>query len=305
MPLRLILSLTLLSGLAISPVSHAMGKKKKQRTMVSFHLETSADEAPKFAFPHTLPGTNIERYFKINPEFTNRQIMWFHPFDSKDGRSNGLVFQLDQAATIRLEAISAQNRGKYLVTSLLGAQSAPILIDRPVDDGVIVVWDGVSDAQIAMLAEEMNQYQDPSNPADPKQYKKDLKKEQKRPGYPDDVQTPILQLPQPGETATYTPSPNQYPNASGSPPPTSPNPGSPPQPWSGATTPLPPPGAPVSQPATTVPSNNTFSPPQYMPNQPEYLPPAPGEDTFNEPPLPQQKSDRGDKTPVYRPGFDR
>ncbi|MEM7144802.1 MAG: hypothetical protein AAF591_06680 [Verrucomicrobiota bacterium] len=305
MPVRLILTLTLLSGLAIAPSAHAMGKKK-QRTMVSFHLETSADEAPKFAFPHTLPGTNIQRYFKINPEFTNRQIMWFHPFDSKDGRSKGIVFQLDQAATIRLEAISAQNRGKYLVTSLLGAQSAPILIDRPVNDGVIVVWDGVSDAQIAMLAEEINQYQDPANPTDPKQYKKDLKKEQKQPGYPEDPSVPILQLPQPGETATYTPPPNTYTDPAAANTPALPNPPSTTQqPWSGATTPMPLPGAPA-QPAAN-PSGTTLSPPQYMPAQPDYLPPAPAGDTtdFSEPPLPQQKPARGDKTPVYRPGFDR
>jgi hypothetical protein len=237
---RLVL-VALLSAFAFSLPASGMGKKKN-RTMVSFHLETSADEAPKFAFPHTLPGTNIKRYFKITPEFTNRNIVWYHPFPAQDGRGQGLLFKLDAAATSRLEALSAQNRGKYLVTSLLGTQTAPILIDRPVTDGVIVIWGGVDEAQIAMLSEQVEQYRDPNAPFDPKQKKK-KKKSLENP----DPASPVLQLPQPAQAAPVPAS----------------------QPWAGAATPLP-------QPGTSYPGLPSQQPPASPPSPIEPPLPQPG-----------------------------
>ena len=48
--------------------------------------------------------------------------------------------------------------------------------------------------------------EDPANPVDPKQYKKDMKKKSKKVGQPDDPSAPMLQLPQPDQ-ATALPAP--------------------------------------------------------------------------------------------------
>ena len=83
-------------------------------------------------------------YFEIMPSFTNKDIVWFYPFVSKDGRSFGAAFKLNPQATRHLHAVSQNAQGKLMGARVAGAALTAVAIDRPVDDGVIVIWDGLT-----------------------------------------------------------------------------------------------------------------------------------------------------------------
>lgn len=133
-----------------------MGKRKSPLS-VSFHIETDASEAPKFAFPRKVSGTTKVRYFKMIPEFTDKQIEWFYPFPSNSSASNGVVFKLDKTGTQRLENLSAQNQGRTLLTSIHPGFESSVVIDRVVSDGIIVVWDGVTPERLESLRKNLKE----------------------------------------------------------------------------------------------------------------------------------------------------
>ena len=122
--------------------------KKSQSYLVTFHVEGTAEEAPEFASPVKL-GTEMRQYFfKKVPEFTDSDIAWFFPFISQDGQSFGVAFKLKPNATQQLKALCLTHQGKLLGARIANAPYTAVMIDRPVDDGVIVVWQGLGKAHL-------------------------------------------------------------------------------------------------------------------------------------------------------------
>ncbi len=135
----------------------ALGKRD-QTLLMSFHVETSADEAPKFAFPYPLEPGGATRYFKKIPAFTEDQVQWFYPFKAKDGNSYGAAFKLDRKGTDELLRLSTEHQGRFLLANLPPSRSSLILIDRTVNDGIVVVWEGLSEGQFDLFREKLTEY---------------------------------------------------------------------------------------------------------------------------------------------------
>ena len=70
------------------------GGRKANTYLLTVHLETTADEAPKFASPAKLGSESRQYYFKKIPDFTDEHVAWFYPFVSRDGKSMGAAFKL-------------------------------------------------------------------------------------------------------------------------------------------------------------------------------------------------------------------
>lgn len=125
----------------------AMGDPK-DKASATFHIETEAGENPKMVFQQIVGGQ--QRFFRRVPEVATKDIATFSPFTSEAG-DFGVVFRLKGNAARRLSAITAANQGRWLMASLNGRTADAVLIDSQIDDGVLVIWKGVTLADIESL----------------------------------------------------------------------------------------------------------------------------------------------------------
>jgi len=125
------------------------GGNKAESANVSFHIETEGTDNPKMIFPHEVMGK--QRFFRRIPEVSSKDFVAFSPFPADDQASYGVVFQLKDNVRRRLAAVTSVNQGKWLVCQAFGRIIDGVLIDAPVDDGVIVVWKNLSLDEIKQL----------------------------------------------------------------------------------------------------------------------------------------------------------
>lgn len=166
------LSVILLTFSLLLPSALANGKKTPPAA-ISFHLEGSQQEGPKFVRKvNTLAG---ERYFRKVPEVGTNDIVAFSPFPSDDGTTYGVVFKFSKRAAQRLNASTNLNQGKLLLGLVNGQAVGVVRIDKPVTDGMLVMWGGIQANEIKLydkLAPRIGE--------DPKVWKKRLKYEEKK-----------------------------------------------------------------------------------------------------------------------------
>lgn len=156
----------------LSSSAFANGKKSEGGS-ISFHVEGHAAEGPKFVRKvKTLAG---EHYFKKVPEASNPDIAAFSPFPADDNTTYGVMFQLNKRASQRLNASTNLNQGKLLLAIVNGQAVGVVRIDKPVTDGKLVIWSGITQAEIKLY----DQFA-PRIGEDPKVWKKRLKYEQKK-----------------------------------------------------------------------------------------------------------------------------
>lgn len=139
--LRFILALLLLTVPAV-----AGGKKDKNNMAVSFHLETENTQNPKMIFERDVAGK--KRFFQKTPDFTAKDIVAFSPFLADNKFDYGVIFQLRGAAAGRLENLTTANQGRMLLATCNGRVVDVVVIDKPVKDGLLVIWNGIQEAEI-------------------------------------------------------------------------------------------------------------------------------------------------------------
>jgi|GEM_PF-411366 len=128
----------------------AAGNKSKTK-IISFHLEGSETDNPKFVIPVKLGSDYRQYYFSRIPSFTDSDIEWFYPFTSGDGQSYGAAFHLKSHAAAELKGLCLTHPGKLLGIRVSGAQFQAVIIDRPVNDGVIVLWQGLTQEHLTLF----------------------------------------------------------------------------------------------------------------------------------------------------------
>ncbi len=138
--------------LALVPAVFAAGKAGNKAS-VSFHMETESTDNPKMIFPQTANGQT--RYFRRLPEIALKDVISFSPFPSETGGDFGIVFKLKENAVRRLSAITNANQGRWMVAMINGRVVDGVLIDKQVDDGVVVIWKGATLADIALFDAEL------------------------------------------------------------------------------------------------------------------------------------------------------
>ena len=138
--------------LAIAPVVSASGKKEAKAS-VTFHLETEGTDNPKMIFPQLANGQ--QRFFRRLPEVNLKDMVSFSPFPSEVGEDYGIVFKMKVTATNRLGAITAANQGRWMISQINGRVVDGVMIDKQINDGFVVIWKGVTLADIAVLDEEL------------------------------------------------------------------------------------------------------------------------------------------------------
>jgi hypothetical protein len=146
--IRSIFLLCCIAGMALlltTPSAWA-GSKKGDNLIVSFHLETDGTTNPKMIFDQVI--TNKKMFFSRMPDFTSRDIIAFSPFLADDMVTYGAVFQLRGSAKTKLENLSTANRGKLLCAKINGRVVDAVLIDKTIEDGLLVIWNGILDTEV-------------------------------------------------------------------------------------------------------------------------------------------------------------
>lgn len=134
----------------LAPAKLSAAGKADNKASLSFHIETEASDNPKMIFPHTL-NNGQTRYFRRLPEISTKDVISYSPFPSDAGEGYGAVFRLRESAGKRLSALTNINQGKWLVAQVNGRIVDAVIIDQPINDGVLVVWKGITLADLTIF----------------------------------------------------------------------------------------------------------------------------------------------------------
>jgi len=143
-------ALLMVLGFLSAPLGMAMGKRSDKATL-SFHIETEGTDNPKMIFPQDVSGQT--RYFRRIPEISLKDIAVYTPFPGEG--DYGLVFRLNGNAARRFSAVTAVNQGRWLLAVVNGRAVDAVMIDAQIEDGVLVVWRGITLADIEALDESL------------------------------------------------------------------------------------------------------------------------------------------------------
>jgi hypothetical protein len=146
-------ALLMMLVLALSSPLFASGNKQT-KAILSFHMETESTDNPKMTFQQLANGK--VRTFRRMPEVTTKDVVAFTPFPAEGGGDNyGMVFQLKDNAAKRLASITNINQGRWMITQANGRIVDGVMIDKQVDDGRLVIWKGISLADIELFDESI------------------------------------------------------------------------------------------------------------------------------------------------------
>lgn len=149
-------ALAMMLALALTPTAFASGKKEMKAT-VSFHMETEGTDNPKMIFEQKAYGKM--RYFRRMPEITTKDVTSFSPFPSDAGGDDyGIIFFLKENAAKRLASITNVYQGKWMIAQINGRVVDGVLIDKQIDDGRLVIWKGVTLADVAAFDESLPRF---------------------------------------------------------------------------------------------------------------------------------------------------
>ncbi|MDP4625140.1 MAG: hypothetical protein NWT08_08380 [Akkermansiaceae bacterium] len=146
--------LSLLICLLLFPAGNLLaGGNKGKSVNISFHIETEGSDNPKMIIPQMIAGK--QRFFRRLPEISSKDLAAFTPFPADDQASYGVVFQIKGKAHQRFEAVTTDNRGRWLLCQAFGRAVDAVLIDEPVTDGAIVIWKGITLEEVHELDKAM------------------------------------------------------------------------------------------------------------------------------------------------------
>jgi len=145
--------LLILSLLAVAVWCQAGGKPSRIYA-VTFHLEGEEKDNPKFNVPVKLGQESRQYIFSKIPTFTDNDVSWFYPFTAADGVSFGAAFKFKEHAAQELKGVTLTNQGKLLGIRAADAPIQAVLIDRPIDDGVVVIWSGLTQEHLEKFQKE-------------------------------------------------------------------------------------------------------------------------------------------------------
>jgi len=156
---------TLALLIALEPHSLAGGSnKKKEALTIRIHGEASPEDGEKFSVPVILLDGR-KTSLSIMPLLSEHDVKSVYPFKAPDG-SCGAYLRLNTHGTDLLTQYSIENMGrnKILAVMINGRQTADLIVDKPVRDGVFVIPSGmtmVEDAKLAIAFPEMGQENNP------------------------------------------------------------------------------------------------------------------------------------------------
>ena len=125
------------------------GGAKKPVVELRIHGEGIAAEAPPFAFPATLLNGR-QTFLSRMPLITQREIHSVFPFAAADG-SEGIYLKLDNHGSALLKQYTMERSGRLLAVFFNGRQVSNLVVDRPVNDGIVSIPRGLDSTEVELL----------------------------------------------------------------------------------------------------------------------------------------------------------
>lgn len=130
-----------------------LGFSSKPKYTITFHAEADEMDPRKTMFPMQLEGRSM--MFKIIPEISQVNVAAFHPFESTTGPDKGVALQLDFRGTGALEMVTRTRQGQILLAMVNGKPVDYVVIDQIITNGLITIWQGVSDETIKHMDKKL------------------------------------------------------------------------------------------------------------------------------------------------------
>ncbi|MDB6118040.1 MAG: hypothetical protein JWO08_1821 [Verrucomicrobiaceae bacterium] len=124
---------------------------KKPKFTVSFHSEANEAESPRSIFRYQIPGRPAPSVFHRVPEFTQENVSAFQSFPAANGNGYGITLRLDFRGTNNLDLMTRTHVGEVALAVVNGTPVDFLSIDRPVSDGTVTIWEGVSEPVIKLM----------------------------------------------------------------------------------------------------------------------------------------------------------
>lgn len=128
--------------------------EKKDKFSITVHSQGTADDSPRSVFKIPVPGRTQPMIFKLVPEIAQHNIAAFHSFPADDGNGFGITMRLDFRASETLNLISRTKQGEILLAMVNGQPVDVLTIDKPVNDGLYTIWEGVPQTVIDQMAKK-------------------------------------------------------------------------------------------------------------------------------------------------------
>ncbi len=141
----------LLFGLALVALT---GFARKNTLTVRAHVEANGAEGAPFAHPVKFKNPPRDGFMSSVPAVSERNITGVYAIRADDG-TWGCAFRLNMEGRIALETLSREHRGSSLVVFIATKtgthQVIDMVIDKPVNDGILYVPRGMTDGEVVML----------------------------------------------------------------------------------------------------------------------------------------------------------
>lgn len=128
--------------LALSGLLASCDVLRENKLLITTHVQTAQLEHPSEIM--RLPIGGQEMTFKKSPEFSQRSISAFEPFEAENNDGYGVVLQLDTKGRNALDLASREYHGMVFLTLIHGMPIDMVEIDKPITDGRFIIWRGLS-----------------------------------------------------------------------------------------------------------------------------------------------------------------
>jgi len=125
--------------------------KKDKEVIVTVFSQGSDMDSPKSIFRRPIEGREV--VFKVIPEFTQRGIVAYHPFEAKDG-TFGVSLKLDFKSTNALELVTRMRQGEILMSMVNGTVVDYVMVNNVISDGIFTIWRGLPQELITLMDEK-------------------------------------------------------------------------------------------------------------------------------------------------------
>lgn len=150
---RLLLTFLCAAPLLLSSCGYMTGQEKPKFT-ISFHAQGSDMDSPRSIFRQVIPGKSYPTVFKLVPEFTQHNVAAFKSFPAPSGNGNGVLLRLDFRGHNSLDLLTRTRVGETMLTMVNGRPVDYVTIDRPVSDGMVTIWEGITDEVVAEMTKK-------------------------------------------------------------------------------------------------------------------------------------------------------
>lgn len=118
---------------------------------VMFHMESDLQGEGGLRFSRPFKG----KYYDVTPFVSTKMFKQYASFVNPDG-SYGAQFLVEDEWRMRIQQLTTAKKGKTILPTVNGLGMERMVIDRPITDGILVIWSGLNGYDLKMINESID-----------------------------------------------------------------------------------------------------------------------------------------------------